>query len=627
MPRRRSRRHGRSGPRRARPIEIDDEVGSPGSGPVAVGALPFDPGRTRRAGRCPSSCRRPGRRRTRWVTDRVGPDATTAEPADASSAAAAGARSRRRSRVEQPNDPVDAWCADLVAARQRLPTAVADKVVLAREVRGRGRCSRSSRTRPSPSVSAPPTRRACSSPSTASWAPAPSCSWPAPATWCAPIRWPAPRRGATTRSTDARLAAALLASTKDQREHRCTIDMVHDTLLPWCSYLDEEAEPSIVAMANVQHLATSVEGRLSRPAGLGARADARAAPDAGGRRLAPRRRPSDLIAELRGLDRGRYAGPVGWVDAAGNGEWAVGIRCAEHRRRHGPRVRRRRRRRRLRPRRRAGRDPGQAAGHARRHRAALSSPALPPGRSDARPRRRVDARRARPRWRLGRCGRQRPRARRPARCGGYRRATVDLSRRSIATAGTVGGGQRRQVDAVRRAEELLEPRRRQRRGLGQEREDAAAVVVDDDDGEVDARVGPRRAGRWCRAGRRRRRRAAAVGRRRCRGATPTAVDTTPSMPLAPRLASTRTPAAGRRTTRRRGSASTTTRQALPSSGRLATMARATAGSVARLRGFRAPGRSPPPRGCGHRPAGPAVGAGAVGWEERSTSDGSDSRAA
>ncbi|MDZ7734086.1 MAG: chorismate-binding protein [Acidimicrobiia bacterium] len=78
-----------------------------------------------------------------------------------------------------------------------------------------------------------------------------------------PLAGTAPRSADPT--TDAQLAAALLASTKDQREHRITIDMVHETLLPWCSYLDEEAEPSIVAMADVQHLGTSVEGRLSDP--------------------------------------------------------------------------------------------------------------------------------------------------------------------------------------------------------------------------------------------------------------------------------------------------------------------------------------------------------------------------
>jgi menaquinone-specific isochorismate synthase len=141
-----------------------------------------------------------------------------------------------------------------------------------------------------------------------------------------PMAGTAPRSGDPT--TDARLAASLLASDNTRDEHRHTIDMVHDTLLPWCSYLDEEAEPSVVAMANVQHLATRLEGRLSSPAAsvlelVGA---LHPTPAVGG---SPREVALALIAELEQLDRGRYAGPVGWVDAAGNGTWAVGIRSAE----------------------------------------------------------------------------------------------------------------------------------------------------------------------------------------------------------------------------------------------------------------------------------------------------------
>ena len=88
---------------------------------------------------------------------------------------------------------------------------------------------------------------------------------------------------------DARLAAELIASTKNQVEHRTVIEMVHDTLLPWCSYLDWEPEPSIVKVANVQHLGSRVEGRLSQPgaerarAGAGAVADARASAATRGR--------------------------------------------------------------------------------------------------------------------------------------------------------------------------------------------------------------------------------------------------------------------------------------------------------------------------------------------------------
>jgi menaquinone-specific isochorismate synthase len=141
-----------------------------------------------------------------------------------------------------------------------------------------------------------------------------------------PMAGTAPRSGDA--DTDARLASALLASSNTLAEHRHTIDMVHDTLLPWCSYLDEEAEPSIVAMANVQHLATRLEGQLSAPAAsvLELVAALHPTPAVGGM---PRDAALHLIEEFEDLDRGRYAGPVGWVDTAGNGTWAVGIRSAQ----------------------------------------------------------------------------------------------------------------------------------------------------------------------------------------------------------------------------------------------------------------------------------------------------------
>jgi menaquinone-specific isochorismate synthase len=136
----------------------------------------------------------------------------------------------------------------------------------------------------------------------------------------------APRGGDPT--TDARLAANLLASTKDREEHQITIDMVHETLLPWCSYLDYEAEPSIVAVANVQHLATLVEGRLSQPAPsvLELVAALHPTPAVAGW---PRDLAIAFIAAHEQLDRRRYAGAIGWADSRGNGTWAVGVRCAE----------------------------------------------------------------------------------------------------------------------------------------------------------------------------------------------------------------------------------------------------------------------------------------------------------
>jgi len=141
-----------------------------------------------------------------------------------------------------------------------------------------------------------------------------------------PLAGTAPRTGDP--GHDAALAESLVESTKDQVEHRVVIDVVHDTLLPWCSYLDWEPEPSIVAVANVQHLGTLIEGRLSRPAphvAVLARALS-PTPALGGH---PREEALALIERVEGFDRRRYGGAVGWVDAAGNGTWAVAIRCAE----------------------------------------------------------------------------------------------------------------------------------------------------------------------------------------------------------------------------------------------------------------------------------------------------------
>ena len=127
---------------------------------------------------------------------------------------------------------------------------------------------------------------------------------------------------------DARIAAELIASTKNQIEHRVVIDVVHDTLLPWASYLDWEPEPSIVTVANVQHLGTRMEGMLSQP-GPSVVELVRAlcpTPALGGH---PRAEAIELIERVEGFERGRYGGAVGWVDAFGNGTWAVAIRCAE----------------------------------------------------------------------------------------------------------------------------------------------------------------------------------------------------------------------------------------------------------------------------------------------------------
>lgn len=141
-----------------------------------------------------------------------------------------------------------------------------------------------------------------------------------------------PLAGTTPRTgdpkTDDELARKLIASMKDQVEHRVVIDVIHEMLLPWCSYLDWEPEPSVLQVANVQHLGTLIEGHLSavRPSVMEIVRTLSPTPALGGH---PRDAALALIADVEELDRGPYGGAVGWVDGLGNGTWAVAIRCAE----------------------------------------------------------------------------------------------------------------------------------------------------------------------------------------------------------------------------------------------------------------------------------------------------------
>jgi menaquinone-specific isochorismate synthase len=129
---------------------------------------------------------------------------------------------------------------------------------------------------------------------------------------------------------DAALGASLLASAKDVEEHEYAVAGVRATLAPLCETLSVDPRPSLLRLANVQHLATQVRGRL---AGSGAEQSVLALVAAlhptGAVCGTPTEAAMELIRELEGMDRGRYAGPVGWMDAQGNGEWCIALRCAE----------------------------------------------------------------------------------------------------------------------------------------------------------------------------------------------------------------------------------------------------------------------------------------------------------
>lgn len=127
---------------------------------------------------------------------------------------------------------------------------------------------------------------------------------------------------------DGRAAARMMASAKEREEHALVVDDVAAALLPLCDELDVPDAPSIVAMRNVAHLGSLVGGTLRDPAPTALELALRLhpTPAVGG---TPTDAALAFLAETEGLDRGRYAGPVGWVDARGDGAFLVGIRSAE----------------------------------------------------------------------------------------------------------------------------------------------------------------------------------------------------------------------------------------------------------------------------------------------------------
>ena len=127
----------------------------------------------------------------------------------------------------------------------------------------------------------------------------------------------------------AELARRLLSSEKDRWEHALAVESLAAALRPLCTSLDVPETPGVLALLNVSHLSSDVHGKLDRddPATLLSLAAAVHPTAAVGG--TPRDAAVALIAELEGIDRGRYAGPVGWMDADGNGELGIALRCAQ----------------------------------------------------------------------------------------------------------------------------------------------------------------------------------------------------------------------------------------------------------------------------------------------------------
>jgi len=131
---------------------------------------------------------------------------------------------------------------------------------------------------------------------------------------------------------DQRLADALIGSAKDRAEHALAVDSLVRALEPYCTTLVAPAEPDLLTLANVRHLASDIRG-MQRSRGRRGEAGLLDLIGAVHPTAAvcgtPTQDAAAVIAELEGMDRGRYAGPVGWLDARGDGEFGLALRCAE----------------------------------------------------------------------------------------------------------------------------------------------------------------------------------------------------------------------------------------------------------------------------------------------------------
>jgi len=322
--------------------EVTDEVGLPGCGPVAFGSFTFDPTSEGSVLLVPGWVLGRADGRT-WLTT-IGTDRQTDLPDLADLPEGSPAVPLTELRWHDGSLTAPQWQQAVSAAVARIQAGELSKVVLARDLYATASDAIDVRTLLA--------RLAARYPDCWTF----SCAGLAGATPELYIRRVGPEvrslvlAGTTPRgrgaAEDVAFGAALLASAKDVEEHRYAVADVRWALAPLCDRLEVDEQPWLLRLANLQHLATTVTGHLAASrsgtgaAALGQHASALALAAALHPTAAvcgtPTGTAMELIRELEGMDRGRYAGPVGWVDARGNGEWGIALRCAEL---DGPRAR------------------------------------------------------------------------------------------------------------------------------------------------------------------------------------------------------------------------------------------------------------------------------------------------
>ncbi len=126
---------------------------------------------------------------------------------------------------------------------------------------------------------------------------------------------------------DSALAGTLARSSKDLEEHEYAVRSVAEALAPHCTSMNVPESPFVLHLPNVMHLATDVTGVIKDDASvLSLAASLHPSAAVGG---TPTKVAIELIDQIENLDRARYAGPVGWIGASGDGEWGIGLRSAQ----------------------------------------------------------------------------------------------------------------------------------------------------------------------------------------------------------------------------------------------------------------------------------------------------------
>lgn len=129
---------------------------------------------------------------------------------------------------------------------------------------------------------------------------------------------------------DLALAASLARSSKDLEEHEYAVRSVAESLAPFCSSTNVPDSPFVLHLANVMHLATDVTGAISEfPTHVDTFTILEKLHPSAAVCGTPTEKAAKVISDLEGMARGRYAGPVGWIDARGDGELGIALRCGQ----------------------------------------------------------------------------------------------------------------------------------------------------------------------------------------------------------------------------------------------------------------------------------------------------------